>query len=285
MADKKWREYNIYDGKNEEDDEDDYASGLQLFGGIEDEAEEMMDFSIVGKTNVDSESEETIKVTLKGFKDYNHSTGMAVWLGSEVMANFLVQNPDLVRNKTVLEMGAGLGLAGIVSYQLDASKVVLTDGDTSVLNDYLRFNATHNSKSSTDIPCPQLIWGNQGHEPDAEENPLVQFRKEYGTFDVMIACDCTYMPQSLEPFWQTIDALLKRNENTNDSHHQPTLLYVMEASTPFPLEDVFALAKATGFDWTKKIVSMVPPTDSDSPADQEENELRDYEVFLFHRCS
>jgi predicted nicotinamide N-methyase len=272
-----WREFNIHD--NDDDGEEDaYASGLYLFGNMQEKGtEEMMDFSFVVKEkNGKDTSNETVDITLKGFQDYNHSTGMAVWLGSEIMANYLAKNSKLIRNRSVLELGAGLGLAGIVSHRLLASKVVVTDGDTAVLNDYLRFNATQNQNSSpaTDLQTSQLIWGNQGRASDSEENPLNEFRKEYARFDVVIACDCTYMPQSTEPFWQTIDALLKP-KTTDDESNPGIFLYVMEAATQAPLEDVLKLADKMDFVWTMETMPSIAPEPQ-----QKQNQ---HEIYTFWR--
>jgi predicted nicotinamide N-methyase len=271
-----WREFNIHD--NDDEEEDAYASGLYLFGNMQEEGtEEMMDFSFVVKEkNGEDTSNKTVDITLKGFQDYTHSTGMAVWLGSEIMANYLVKNAELIRNRSVLELGAGLGLAGIVSHRLLASKVVVTDGDTVVLNDYLQFNATRNQNSSraTELQTSQLIWGNQGRASDSEENPLNQFRKEYDLFDVVISCDCTYMPQSIEPFWQTIDALLKP-KTTDDESNPGIFLYVMEASTQAPLEDVLKLADKMDFVWTMETMPSIEP--------EPQQKQREHEIYTFRR--
>lgn len=263
-----WREFHIHEG------EDEYVTSLDLFGNLQEEAsEEMMDFSYPLVTTTTTTTA-LIDITLKGFQDYTHSTGMAVWLGSEILARHLVKHTDLVQGKSVLELGSGLGLAGIICHRLQASMVVLTDGDTAVLNDFLKFNAAqnHDQEHNNVLETCQLIWGNQGYAPGSNENPLTQFRKEYGLFDVIISTDCTYMPQSLEPFWTTIDALLKRK---NDKGESGIFLYVMEAATQAPLEDVLEMAQHLGFEWTLDTM----PTIEAEPQDKDKM----HDIYTFRR--
>lgn len=267
-----WREYNIYDERNLDDendliDDEDYASSFNLFDEIQEGKEEMLGFSFPLRGEEKNCQDQAIQIALKGFRDYSQSTGMAVWLGSEVLSHFLVQNSNLVRNKSVLEVGAGLGLAGIVSHHLDA-KVTLTDGDTLVLKDYLSYNAKRNQKGP-EIACDQLIWGTQG-QPE-ESNPLTLFREKHGSFDVILAADCVYMPQSVQPFWQTIDALANQDNGC--------LIYVMEASSQAPPGKIFELARHFKFVWSSMEVSI--PSDNDAIPDSTTPQR--HEVLIFQR--
>merc|ERR1712194_386145 len=58
-------------------------------------------------------------------------SGRRVWPGSVLLSLFLASShcPVTVSGATVLELGAGSGLAGIVASRLGASNVVVTDGD------------------------------------------------------------------------------------------------------------------------------------------------------------
>lgn len=60
------------------------------------------------------------------------------------MAEYLESNRHLVRGGFVLELGAGGGLPGIVSAQIGAEMVVLTDYPDRELIDNLTYNADHN---------------------------------------------------------------------------------------------------------------------------------------------
>ncbi len=75
-----------------------------------------------------------ISITLKGFKHEHErifdSTGLTLWRASKLLCDFMCSNVHYVEKKSVLELGAGLGLCGLLAYHLNASSVVMTDGDT-----------------------------------------------------------------------------------------------------------------------------------------------------------
>ena len=237
----------------------------------------------------------TITLKLKSQADINTSTGLSIWLGSETMSQFLLQNSHYVYNKQVLELGSGIGLCGLTAYYLHAKRVILTDGDIHVLHN-LRLNVrqninnnvketfwngcddtvrsvkddndndndNHNNDNNIDnniISCPQHIWGKN----------IPQFINTYGKSNVIIATDCVYIPQSLKPFWQSIDQLLVDNDdddndgnddNDNDDNDNNTsnisnsirntgmVIYTNRCASAAPIERVLEMATEFGFKWT-----------------------------------
>lgn len=99
----------------------------------------------------------------------------------------------------------------MVSYFLGAKSVVMADGDTDTLA-AMRSNVAANvvahgktatllmmmTKTSNFIACGQLRWGRN----------IERFVKMQGTFDVILASDVVYEQESLEPFLDTVVALL-----------------------------------------------------------------------------
>jgi len=147
-----------------------------------------------------------VTITLHGMKAENgqtlDSTGLTLWKASHEMCSFLTCHSNLVKQKTVLELGAGLGLCGILCHHLEAANVVLTDGDTNTLTN-MRNNVTNNitatSRSSTlKISCHQLRWGRN----------LDCFRRQFGQFDVITASDVIYVDEVVEPLLDTVVELL-----------------------------------------------------------------------------
>ncbi|EGR27869.1 s-adenosylmethionine-dependent methyltransferase, putative [Ichthyophthirius multifiliis] len=53
-------------------------------------------------------------------------TGQIVWRAAEQLAEFIVDNKEAFKNKTCLELGAGVGLSGLVCSQY-AKQVYITD--------------------------------------------------------------------------------------------------------------------------------------------------------------
>ncbi len=237
-ADVTWREFNIHgksDNVNEEEEADDKNFVFHLFDSPEDDPYETKDYHFPNMPGSGRNDDDRIKtIQLRGQADIQISTGLALWLGSEVMCEHLIENPNLVKGKRVLELGAGLGLCGIACHYLGAKRVLLTDGDTDVLEN-LRHNVSLNllspredgkndnggdddsesggeykddsekpssptTRTSNSISCPQLIWGT-GKNAD-------NFKESFGLSDIMMATDCVYMPQSLVPLWQSVNELL-----------------------------------------------------------------------------
>ncbi|CAN8097895.1 unnamed protein product [Discula destructiva] len=66
----------------------------------------------------------TITLHLVGFSP---TEAHYLWNGARVISDYFQVNPDVVRGKTVLELGAGAGLPSIVAAVQGAKKVVMTD--------------------------------------------------------------------------------------------------------------------------------------------------------------
>jgi len=89
----------------------------------------------------------------------------------------------------VVELGAGLGLCGILSSQLNPhGRVVITDGDELAV-EKLQANVDLNPPSEGCVVDTRLLlWGQ--HESFVVENP--------GGFDVILAADVLYEEEAGE---------------------------------------------------------------------------------------
>jgi predicted nicotinamide N-methyase len=96
-----------------------------------------------------------------------------LWPSAEGLVEYLIQNPELVKDKTVLELGCGSGLPSLVASHL-GGKVLATDYHPDVEEYFLR-NCRH---SSIDCRYQRLNWRED--------------RKAIGTFDVVIGSDVLY---------------------------------------------------------------------------------------------
>ena len=51
--------------------------------------------------------------------------GLQLWRGAFLLADFILANPDLFKDKIILELGSGVGLTSIIASSL-AKKVICT---------------------------------------------------------------------------------------------------------------------------------------------------------------
>ncbi|CAB9507428.1 lysine methyltransferase METTL21A [Seminavis robusta] len=140
------------------------------------------------------------------------STGVTLWDAAPRLANYLMKRESAqehIVGRQVLELGAGLGLCGIVAFHLGASHVVLTDGDTQTLQQ-MRVNVQQNCHDSTTttnnnatIDCRQLIWA-------SSPTKLAALQESQGLFDTILGADIVYTKDSLDPMLDTVVALLKK---------------------------------------------------------------------------
>lgn len=96
-----------------------------------------------------------------------------LWESSVALSIYLSENSNIIKNKTVLELGCGLGLPSLVSSHL-GGKVVATDFHPDVEEYFLR-NCRH---SSVNVDYKRLNW---------RENVT-----SLGQFDVVIGSDVLY---------------------------------------------------------------------------------------------
>jgi predicted nicotinamide N-methyase len=245
-------------------------------------------------------------IVLRQKSQIDQSTGLALWTCSQVLTGYLLDNPHFVKDKSVLELGSGLGLVSLVSHCLGADRVLATDGDVDVLAN-LRYNVRTNmimrrsrrelaadnnidydedigeEKKTTDykglvddqhnhdhnlskIICPQLVWGKN----------LGNFEEQFEKQEVMLGTDIFYSHSTLEPLWRTIDKLLAKDG----------CFLLSFCPHNVPITSVLDKAREFGFSWTK-------PNIMEGVSEEEEEDEQDgyldsscsfgYHIFVFRR--
>jgi 16S rRNA G966 N2-methylase RsmD len=200
-------------------------------------------------------------IVLAGYKlDSNNtdqSTGVTLWPAASLLADYLVQYPELVREKRVLELGAGLGLSGLVAHHLGAATTVLTDGDKYVLAQ-LRSNMLQNTSSSSSgssIECRTLLWGKK--TTTTTTPPPSEDEK----FDVLLGADVIYGWDSFEPLLDTVVAWMKKKkqqqhgtttkEKEEEEQSSQFLLSWKTRYNGVPVDTVKSAARDRHLSWTE----------------------------------
>ena len=171
-------------------------------------------------------------IQIKGYKtdaeQIWQSTGLTLWRASHYLCDYQVEHFQMFQNKRVLELGAGLGLNGILAWRLSTAavdevgnesdyvvekvgEVCITDGDSDALV-HLRENVGRNRPSNdsdgttntSKVSCHQLIWGKESSEKFLSQ---IAHNQKY---DVLLASDIIYSAVIVEPLWETVQTLLEK---------------------------------------------------------------------------
>lgn len=114
-----------------------------------------------------------------------------LWPASQAMSPLILRIPEWPRGESVLEIGSGIGLVGIVAASR-GWQVTLSDYDQTSL-----LLAKHNAGlNGHDLEAIQLDW----------RKPLER------RFDNIIACDVLYEERSHEPILGLLDSMLGNGE-------------------------------------------------------------------------
>ncbi|XP_050226595.1 calmodulin-lysine N-methyltransferase [Mercurialis annua] len=140
------------------------------------------------------------------------NTGLVCqWPSEDILAYFCLSHADMFRSKTVIELGSGYGLAGLViAATTEASQIVISDGNPQLV-DYIQHNIEANSDAfgDTNVKSMMLHW-------DQDDTSNIQ-----NTFDVIVASDCTFFKEFHKGLACTVKLLLKRAETSEALFFSP----------------------------------------------------------------
>lgn len=166
-------------------------------------------------------------------------SGQKLWCGSLGVIEYLLDHPVFVKDKIVLELGAGTGVLGMLCNRLGASKVVLTDNDPRSIT-HMTADVPRNNIDAT--VC-SLDW----FQPPSQDELVAMVGGRAAT-DAgavrVVAGDVLYKRELLEPFMNTTKAVL-----TAFSGSEMILCHVPRAG--IEQKDVVALAADKGLTVTE----------------------------------
>lgn len=127
--------------------------------------------------------------------------GGRIWKSSVLLSSLLKsKHLDKIitfENKTVLEIGSGAGICGIVCATLNVNKVIITDRDPGCLlliEKNIELNLERLNKNKIEIK--NFDWGN---------NEQIEFFK--GKFDILIGSDLIYSQFMIEMLCKALESL------------------------------------------------------------------------------
>jgi len=161
-------------------------------------------FDISTTSSDGTAKKDTIELNVLGWEKVS---GDIVWKGAHVLASQLAQaGVDGVKGKSVLELGAGSGLLGMLAAKL-GGHAVITDGDEREMPT-LQENAANfedGLQLGGTLSAAFLDWGYEGAKA-AEQAPESRLKKH--SFDLVLGSDIVYIPQYIPLLAQSIGYFL-----------------------------------------------------------------------------
>ncbi|XP_047155832.1 protein N-lysine methyltransferase METTL21A isoform X2 [Vigna umbellata] len=152
-------------------------------------------------------------------------TGQLVWPGAMLLNDYLSKNVKMLQGCTVIELGSGVGITGILCSRF-CRKVVMTDHNEEVLKILKKNIELHScpenvSSISHELVAEKLEWGNTG-----QINEIL--RKHPGGFDFILGADICFQQSSISMFYDSFKPLLQVREGRKRKF---ILAYVSRAKT------------------------------------------------------
>ena len=126
-----------------------------------------------------------------------------VWQASITMADLITMGRIECQNKSVLELGSGAGLPGIVATYMQPSIVVSTDHPSETIISTLHANFEATADVSIRYDCKGLMWGKAQHHAQ-----VLELLSDGEKFDVILLADCLWMNEQHNNLLQTCASCL-----------------------------------------------------------------------------
>lgn len=194
-------------------------------------------------------------------------SGQKLWCGSLVVIEYLLYHSNVISGSTIIELGSGTGLLGMICRLLGASHVFLSDHDDRSIT-HMKQDLLSNNIDNCDVL--QMDW-NKFKEFDfsvfnkSEQLTIGQVaetpNKSIQSVRIM-AGDVLYKKHLLEPFFNTIKVLFQFFPNSdlllchvprNGNEHS----HVLDAAASFKLQTV----EIPSDQWDKGVVHKFSPSE------------------------
>ncbi|GKY98888.1 hypothetical protein MPSEU_000844700 [Mayamaea pseudoterrestris] len=159
----------------------------------------------------------SVRQVQRGEIDETYGTGATVWPAAVVLIKYLEKHQQLVKDKIVVDLGAGTGVTSIAAAMLGAKQVVCTDGEDSVVS-LARDNVRSAQKQLEAHQCDNIISPESSMRSDCIliDNCPIHVQKYWwgkdrldedtiGRVDVVLVADCV-LPK-LYPIGPLVDAI------------------------------------------------------------------------------
>uniref|UniRef100_A0A6P4FB21 Methyltransferase-like protein 22 n=2 Tax=Drosophila rhopaloa TaxID=1041015 RepID=A0A6P4FB21_DRORH len=160
--------------------------------------------------------------------------GLQVWRGALLLADYLFSKIEEFSGKTIMELGAGVGLTSIAAGIHNAGRIYCTDVDLGCILKLINGNVQRNSKL---LNGQVSVLEFDFLAPKEEQSQ--ELLEAIDNSDIILAADVIYCDTLTDAFISVVDHLLDRGRQTG----RPKTIYMaLEKRYVFTLEDCDSVA-------------------------------------------
>ncbi|KAI0646123.1 putative methyltransferase-domain-containing protein [Trametes meyenii] len=194
--------------------------------------------------------------------------GHHLWNASRAFASYLDDHPELYRSRTVLELGAGGALPGLVAAKNGAHTVVLTDYPDAALVENISYNVEQNIREPqrTQVHVEGYIWG---HPVEPLLRLLPDDSCAQKAFDLIILSDLIFNHSQHDAMLKSCELALARS---NKPQPAPCLLVFYTHHRPHLADrdmEFFIKARERGWHCEEVLTRKYPPMFPEDPGEEE----------------
>ncbi|XP_030385275.1 methyltransferase-like protein 22 [Scaptodrosophila lebanonensis] len=190
---------------------------------------------------VDNDGDLDVRQHRVGVIELEHSTatelklvGLQVWRGALLLADYMFANRDELKTKTIMELGAGMGLTSIAAAIHNSGKTYCTDVDLGCILQLIRSNVKRNAALlSGEIKVLEYDFLRNPSEYSSELISAID------DSDVVLAADVIYDDTLTDAFIAVIDQIFARGVQTSRAK---SIYVALEKRYVFTLEDCNSVA-------------------------------------------
>ena len=180
------------------------------------------------------------------------TTGLRTWEAALHLGNYLCANENIVRSRSVLDLGAGTGYVSVLCAKLGALHVLSTDGSEDVVSSLDTNFYLNGLQDASFVKAKELKWGQAflGTEhPDWNEGRKV---------DLVLGADVTYDGSGILPLLATFDDLFDLNPEVE-------IILAATVRNPATFESFLQTCARGKFSVEQIEFSIEPPDSQDGP--------------------
>jgi protein-lysine N-methyltransferase EEF2KMT len=183
-------------------------------------------------------SEPSTPITINEAKNIigsGHNVGLRTWEASLRLAHYLYQHKDIVKDKIILELGAGTGFLSLFcSLILTAKRVIATDYLDQILdsmreNIHLNKSTSQKNTNTPNIDIAKLDWEDETDlltalQPPTNNSHPSSTSPPITIPNLILGADITYHPHALPPLVSLLTRILDLPKSHSTTTPSPRIL-------------------------------------------------------------